>query len=194
MEGLDLVIRCGYDPQESINLFRHIKEELEEEVEEPFFFGTHPRLEDRIENCQAFLASDKREKGGLVNKEVFQKKTSGAVLINASLDLRQGRFRSALRGAEKYLSAEPKSSEGYCLLGKIYRQRNETRDTQKAEESLKKAITLDKSNAEPFRELGLVYYKGGEKRKAAKAFESYLKLSPKATDREYVKQYISQCK
>ncbi len=195
MEGIELVIKAGYDPRESPKVFQHLKKELEaEKVEEPFFFGSHPRLQDRIENYENFLKNDKRVKKGIVNSDGYRAKTSRAVLVNASLDLQGGRFQSALRGAEKHISMEPKSAEGYCLLGRIYREQGGKDDLRKAEENFRKAISLQNSYSEPFRELGLVYLKQGEKPKAAKAFESYLRLSPKASDREYVKQYISECK
>jgi predicted Zn-dependent protease len=195
MEGIELVIKAGYDPRESPKVFQHLKKELEaEKVEEPFFFGSHPRLQDRIENYENFLKNDKRVKNGIVNSDGYRAKTSRAVLVNASLDLQGGRFQSALRGAEKHISMEPKSAEGYCLVGKIYREQGGKADLRKAEENFRKAISLQNSYPEPFRELGLVYLKQGEKPKAVKAFESYLRLSPKAADREYVKQYISEYK
>ena len=195
MEGIELVIKAGYDPRESPQVFQHLKKELEaEKVEEPFFFGSHPRLQDRIENYENFLKNDKRVKKGIVNSDAYRAKTSTAVLVNASLDLQAGRFQSALRGAEKHISTEPKSAEGYCLLGRIYREQGGKDDLRKAETNFRQAISLQKAYPEPFRELGLVYLKQGEKPKAVKAFEAYLRLSPKASDREYVKQYISECK
>jgi len=74
-------------------------------VEEPFFFATHPQLQKRIENCKGFLAKLKQPAAqGIRNKEVFLDKTYQVILYNASLDLKAGRFRAALRGAEKYLT------------------------------------------------------------------------------------------
>jgi predicted Zn-dependent protease len=195
MAGIELVIKAGYDPHESPKVFQHLKKELEEEeVEEPFFFGSHPRLQDRIENYENFLRHHNRVTKGIVNSDVYRAKTSRAVLVNASLDLQAGRFQSALRGAEKHISIEPKSAEGYCLLGRIHRERGIKDDLRKAEANFRQAISLRKSYPEPFRELGLVYLKQGEKPKAVRAFQAYLRLSPKASDREYVKQYIAEAK
>jgi predicted Zn-dependent protease len=195
MEGIKLVIKAGYDPREAPKLFKHIQEELEEEeLEEPFFFGSHPRLQERIENYEEFLKTNAPKKRGIVNEKVFRKRTSRLVLENAVLDLQEGRFQSALRGTDKYLSVWPKSSRAYCFRGKVYRQRGENGDLEKAKKDLRKSISLNRSNAEAMRELGIVYFKQGEKSNASKAFKSYLKLSPKAADREYVKEYIAQCK
>lgn len=58
MEGLKLMVKAGYDPREAPKLFIHLKKELEEEkIKEPFFFGTHPRLQERIENYESLLVT-----------------------------------------------------------------------------------------------------------------------------------------
>ena len=54
--GFSLMTNAGYDPEESPKLFVHIKKELEEEkIREPFFFGTHPRIRERIESYEKLL-------------------------------------------------------------------------------------------------------------------------------------------
>jgi predicted Zn-dependent protease len=195
MEGIKLVIKAGYDPREAPKLFKHIQKELEEEeVEEPFFFGSHPRLQERIENYEEYLRANSPEKKGIKNAKVFRKRTAKLVLENATLDLQEGRFQSALKGTDKYLSVWPKSSKAHYFKGKIYRQRGDKGDLEKAEKNLRKAIALNRSNAKAQKELGLVYFKQGQKSNAIRAFRSYLRLSPKAADREYVKDYIAQCK
>ena len=154
---------------------------------------SHPRLQDRIQNYEEFLRNNKLSKKGIVNRKVFRKKTARVVLDNGFLDLKEGRFQSALRGGEKYLSIWPKSARGHYLLGSVYRQRGEKGDLEKAEKYYWKAISCNSSYASAHKELGLIYFKQGKKSKAKKAFQKYLRLSPKAADREYVKEYIAQC-
>ena len=92
--GLDLTVKANYDPREVLNLFELLKQEIEiEGIEEPYFFGTHPNVQQRIENVNNWLAEKYRGKiTGIKNTDVFQSKISRLVLDNARLDLRQGRF------------------------------------------------------------------------------------------------------
>jgi predicted Zn-dependent protease len=195
MVGLKLMMDAGYDPREAPMLFRHLKDELEEEKAiEPFFFGSHPRLQDRIDNYQNYLESNKISQDGFVNTKIFRRKIARVIFDNAFLDLKAGRFVSATRGAEKYLSIYPKSSQGHYLVGEIYRQTGNTEDFKRAEVYYRKAISLNSSYPQAFKGIGLLYFKQGQKSKAGKAFRSYLKLSPQAADLAYIKEYISQCK
>jgi predicted Zn-dependent protease len=195
MVGLRLMMDAGYDPREAPKLFRHIKDELEEEkVEEPFFFGSHPRLQERIDNYQNFLESNKNSQTGIVNTKIFRRKIARVIFDNAFLDLKAGRFQSATRGAEKYLSIYPKSPQGHYLLGEICRQKGDTEDFKKAEVYYRKAISLNSSYPKAFKGIGLLYFKQGQKSKARRAFQSYLRLLPQADDMAYVKEYINQCK
>jgi len=64
MVGIKLVVKAGYDAREAPKLFQHLKQEMEEdEQEEPFFFGSHPRLAERSENYNDFLGKRGTESG-----------------------------------------------------------------------------------------------------------------------------------
>ena len=118
-EGLALVSKAGYDPGEAIRFFEHLKHELDtENLEESLFFGVHPRISKRIENCEIELKRNRQRKNkDLLNQEVFLEKTRGAVLFNAFLDLKAGRYETARRGAKKYLALKNDDARVYYLLG-----------------------------------------------------------------------------
>jgi predicted Zn-dependent protease len=193
--GFGLVVRAGYDPREAPRLFEHlIKELAEEKIREAFFFGTHPKLRDRIENYKSLLTTRYQgKKPGIKNTEVFLAKVHKAILDNAFLDLKAGRFYTAQRGAEKYLNIKPNDPRAYYLLGEISRQRKKGNDTDRARAYYKKALSIEPSYPDPFRAIGLLYYKEGKKTLAKVSFESYLSLSPHAPDKAYIKQYLAQC-
>jgi predicted Zn-dependent protease len=194
-EGLRLMIHAGYNPREAPKLFHHIRAELEEEgTEEPFFFGSHPRLKDRVDNYEQFLKDLPDPKKGVDNADIFRRKVAGAILDNASLDLKAGRFKSAQRGTAKYISVKPRDARGHYLMGEIFRQRADRGDMQEAKEYFQKSISLDASYPEPHKGIGLLYFKSGQKVLAEKAFRSYLRLAPKASDRSYIEDYLAQCK
>jgi predicted Zn-dependent protease len=195
-EGFKLIAEAGYDPKEAPKLFMHLKKELEEEKrKEPFFFGTHPKIVERLENYEILLkAKSQEERGGIQNTEIFLRKTCTVILDNARDDLKAGRFEIAERGVEKYLKIKSESAEAYCLLGDIRRQRGEGNDVETAKEYYQKAISINSSFPESYKGIGLIHYKRGEKTPAKKALEFYLSLSPQAVDRAYIEEYIHQCK
>jgi predicted Zn-dependent protease len=194
-EGFKRMVNANYDPTEAPKFFLHLKEELEEEKrEEPFFFGTHPSLNDRLESFETLLKDHaQKQQESIQNTEVFLRKISPVILDNARDDLKAGRFKMAERGVQKYLKIKSESAEAYCLLGDIHRQRGNENDIETAKGHYQRAITMNASYPDSYRGIGLIHYKRGEKALAKKALESYLSLSPQALDRAYIEGYIHQC-
>jgi Zn-dependent protease with chaperone function len=195
MEGLKLMVEAGYDPEEAPKLFTHLKKEIEEEKKkEPFFFGTHPRLQERVENYENFLKGQyKNRRGGMQNSEIFLEKIHKVILDNVHLDLKAGRYKVAERGIGKYLAIKSNDPKAYCFLGEIYRQKADKGDLEKAKEYYYKAISIDPSYPDSHKGMGFIHYKQGEKELAKNSLEQYLSLSPQAMDRSYIEEYIKQC-
>jgi predicted Zn-dependent protease len=193
--GLDLTVKANYDPREILNLFELLKQEIElEGIEEPYFFGTHPNVRQRIENVNNWLAEKYHGKiTGIKNTDVFQSKISRLVLDNARLDLRQGRYFVAQRAVEKFLAIKQDDARAYFLLGEIFRQRGRQDDAAAAIKNYEKSISLNPSFPEPHKAMGLIHYKDGEKGLAKKYFESCLLLSPETIDRAYIQGYLKLC-
>ena len=195
VEGMALVSAAGYDPREAIRLFGHLKREVKTEgLKEPLFFGFHPRLDKRIENCENFLIMRHQTgKKGFLNQDVFLEKTREVVLVNAFLDLKAGRYDSARRSAKKYLNLKENDARVYYLLGEIFKHKGATPERNKMISFYEKAISVDPIYPEPYRAIGLLHYKNEKWDLAKKAFESYLSLSPHIHDKEYILAYIQKC-
>lgn len=194
MVGIERVVLAGYDPREAPKLFDHIKQELTEEGEkEPFFFGSHPRLKERVGNYREFL-DEHTGTGGTVGAETFARRVAPAILENARLQLQAGRYEKAAAEAEKYVAARPKDPRGYFLLGEVRRQQGGEAELTAAAGYFQKALAADPAYADPYRAIGLLQLKSGRKKEAKKAFQSYLKLAPGASDRSYIEEYIAQCR
>jgi beta-barrel assembly-enhancing protease len=194
-EGLRLIVAAGYDAREGPRLFAHLQEQLREEKQsEPFFFGTHPALEERIANYRTRIAAQGLErKGGASNAEAFLAHTRTVVYENAVLDLRAGRFVAAERGARKFAGLDQASARGPFLSGEIARQRS-AGEWDKALDDYRRAVALDATYPDPYRAIGLILYKRGERSAAREAFERYLSLSPAAPDRAYIEAYLGSPK
>ncbi len=193
--GLDLAVKANYDPNEVLKLFELLKQENEiEGVEEPYFLGTHPKVQQRIENVNRWLAENNQGKiTGSKNTIKFQSRMSRLMLENARLDLRQGKFFIAQSTVKKYLSVNPDDAQAYFLLGEIFRQRGWKNDSVAAINNYEKSISLNPSFAESHKAMGLIHYKDGEKRRAKKYFESCLLLSPNTADKAYIQGYLKLC-
>ena len=193
--GLDLAVKANYDPREVLKLFELLQQEIEiESIEEPYFFGSHPNVQQRIENINNWLSEKYRGKiTGVKNKDEFQSRIFRLVLDNAYLDLRQGRFFVAQRTVEKFLAVKPNDARAYFLLGEIFRQRGRQDDAAAAIKNYEKSISLNPSFAEPHKAMGLIHYKDGEKLLAKQYFESCLLLSPDIADKAYIQGYLKLC-
>src|SRR5256884_5030877 len=117
-EGLDLMVRAGYDPTEAPKAFHEMKKELDrEKIKEPFFYSSHPRLQERIDNFESLTETTYRDRrGGTKNRDLFLKKIRLVVLEKARLDLKAGPFHTAPWGAAKHIALRPEHSEGYYVL------------------------------------------------------------------------------
>jgi predicted Zn-dependent protease len=194
-EGLDLMVRAGYDPTEAPKAFHEMQKELDEQkIKESFFYASHPRLQERIENFEASIKTTYRDqRGGARNADLFLKKTQRVVVENAQLDLKAGRFRTAQWGAEKGMAIQPKDPKAYYVLGEVLRQKAGDGDVQKAGQHYQTAIGLDPAYPDPHKGVGLIHLKRGEACLAKKSLQSYLALAPTASDRAYIDGYIRQC-
>jgi predicted Zn-dependent protease len=193
--GLDLLVKANYDPNEVLKLFELLKQENEiEGVAEPYFFGTHPKVQQRIENVNRWLAENNRGKiKGSKNTIKFQSRMSRIMLENARLDLQQGKFFIAQSTVKKYLNVNPDDAQAYFLLGEIFRQRGWKNDSVAAINNYEKSISLNPSFAESYKAMGLIHYKDGETHRAKKYFESCLLLSPNTADKAYIQRYLKLC-
>lgn len=191
--GLERMAAAGYDPQESPKLFQYLKRDLEEQkLDEPFFFGTHPKLVDRIEEFQEQVKDRYAARSGITNAETFRRVMQPLFLENAQMDLAIGRFQSAESGLVRYLARYPQDAQAHYWLGEVYRQRGEEPDRDKAVQAFENAIQVDPGFADPYRSLGTMWFKQENWKEAQSAFERYLALSPAATDKAFIENYVEE--
>jgi predicted Zn-dependent protease len=189
--GLRLTIQAGYDPSQAPKLFEYIQKELEErKIDEPFFFGSHPRLQERKENYTALLAREYAGKTGKKGDEEFAASIYPLLLDNAQMDLSLGRWSWAEEAIRRAMNITPADPSGHYHLGEMFRRRAQEKDLEQGEQSYRSALECDEAFAPAYRGLGLIYLKQGKKEEAQAAFARYLVLSPQAEDRAYIEQYL----
>lgn len=193
--GLGMMVESGYDVREAPKVFITMKRDLDEQkTDEPFFFGSHPRLQDRIDNYTSLVTGRYSSALSTMGTERFDGMIAGLLLDNASLDLSMGRTGSAARSMQRVLKVDSLNARAYFMLGECYRLRAGKANVDTAEKHYERAMACDSLFPPPYKAKGLILYKRGEKEAASEAFEDYLRLSPQADDRKYIEQYINEMK
>ncbi len=203
-EGFNMVRAQGYDVNESVKLFGHLKKFIkDEEIKVPFFFSTHPNVVTRIKSYEVLikengLAQTERKRN---NRDGYSRLIDQLLLDDFSLCLGKGMFKSGERVINKFLNKNPNDPKGYFYLGELCRQRQDhskkekkrdkAPDYVKAIEAYDKAIAINLRYADAFKGKGRICQKQGDIINAKSAFQKYLELNPQADDREYLEQFIS---
>ena len=191
--GLELMVAAGYDPREAPRLFKHLKKDLEEQkIAEPFFFGSHPRLQERIDNTNFLLETTYSGVRGFTGVNTFNANISALLLVNTESDIAVGRFISGRKSIDKYIALHPNRAEGHFYLGELYRQRGEGTDADLALASYTAAVRCDPAHPAAYKGIGLVCYKQNRREQARNAFQTYLRLNPTADDAPYIRRYLRE--
>ena len=186
--GYQRLINAGYSAKEAAKTFEHLIAEIKAlDINEPFFFASHPKLQDRVDN---FNELSKDAINGQTGYESFLSATRSLRLYTLQEDLDAYRYKQlilVLADAQRRREYPPEAS---FYLGEAYRLRAEDGDLEKAEREYTLSIELSSKFAPAFRALGLLRYKRAQKSLAAPLFRRYLDLAPDAPDRDYIEAYM----
>lgn len=186
--GYQRLVAAGYSARESIRTFEHLQAEIKAgDIKEPFFFASHPKLQERIESFQALV---QRADNGEVGRERFIEATGGLRLAALAADLAAFRYKQiilVLAQPERRREYPPEAS---YYLGEAYRLRNEAGDEAAAQREFEIAIETAPQFAPAYRALGLLRFKRGQTEDARRRLRRYLELAPDAPDRGFVEYYL----
>lgn len=189
--GYARLVQAGYNPQEAHKVFQHLADEVRVlGVAEPYFFSSHPKLVERIDEFKRLSAQ--HAGGGRVGSKSYNSIMNPIRLDALRKDVGQDRFKSVILVMEDSEMRRHYPAAGYFYLGEAYNRRDEENDRGKALEAYKKAEKLSPDFVSTYMRLGTHYMKKGNKEKARHYFSRYLSLAPaNARDRDYVQQYLS---
>lgn len=186
--GYQRLVAAGYSAKEAPRTFEHLIAEIKAlEINEPFFFASHPKLQERVDN---FGELSKNASNGQVGHQPYVLAIKNVRLFSLQEDLQAYRYKQlilVLSDPERRREYPPEA--GY-YLGEAYRLRGKEGDLELAKREYTLSIEAAPSFGPAYRALGLLHYKQGEKGLAAPLFKRYLELSPEATDREYIEAYL----
>lgn len=202
--GMERLVEAGYDPKEGPRVFERLREERGDGGSvEVFFFGSRPRLAERVETATRLLRTrytgEAADPHRTVNTPDFSHRLRGVVRENALLELRAARFGAAKAQLDRVLAETPEDPIAHLYSGDLYRlqaQRAGSREDRKrlgglARERYEHAAELDPTFADPFRQLGLLFYQLEELDRAREAFRRYLTINPEAPDTRRIEEYLA---
>jgi predicted Zn-dependent protease len=206
-EGLERLVQAGYDPREAPKVFQLLQGESGDRgAVETFFFGSHPRLQERIDATSILVqqqyASLPAEPARLRNTEEFDLRMRTVVRENAYEDVRMGRFALARKQLDRVLALTPNDPMAQLYYGDLHRLQGQRarsvadKDAEggRALQRYERAAELDPTFPDPYRQLGFLYYQQKDMAKARTAFEKYLELKPDAPDARRIKEYLVELK
>jgi predicted Zn-dependent protease len=190
--GFEYLASAGYDRADGVRVFAVLREELASEgIEEPFLFGSHPRLAERTES---YLEMLRRDPGGAGerNEEAYRAAIQQALLVNAALDLEIGRPKLAAAAVRRHLALAPGSANGWYWNGEIARRRRSEAALDEAEQHYRHAVALAPLHPHALRALGLLLRERRREAESRALLHRYLDAAPGALDRELVAGYVAQ--
>jgi predicted Zn-dependent protease len=165
--------QIGYDAREGIRVFEHLAAELEaSEIKEPYFFSTHPRLAERVENLKRLGAES--APAGRLDAEPYRRHFAKLRLGIFEADLalhRPGSVLAALKEGKRTTDYPP---EVHYYLGEAWRLRGRDGDSDKAEESYRESLAKAPDFALAHYSLGLLAYKRKQWQSARESFAAFL--------------------
>jgi len=201
--GFLKVEAAGYDLAESPRVYEKLNEDRgDTRKAEAFFFGSHPRLGERIENSRRYVSSHAKAErpAGSRDASIFERRIRPVVRDDARLNLEAGRLALAEEELARVRRWMPDDPELPWLFGHLRQlQAAQESDPQRQEQlraeaidSLRTAVRLDVERPSPHRELGLLLYEEKDYRGACRELRHFLELASDGDDEEPIHDTVDQ--
>jgi predicted Zn-dependent protease len=199
--GFAKLAAAGYDLHQAPKVYQVLYDDRgDSRKAEAFFFGSHPRLSERIDVTKRYVAEhaaavpaslrlDRAERDA-----AFARAIRPVVRDDARLNIEMGRLTLAedeLRRVRDWMPEDPETHvlRGRLRLAQLAGEKSpgaQDKLRTEAETAFRKAIELDGDRPEPHRELGLLLRDRQDYRGACVQLRRYSQLDPEAEDVEEV--------
>ena len=208
----------GYDVAQAPAVYELLKDNHGDSSNaEVFFFGSHPKLDNRIENAKTWIAQNP----GAVDAESdfgsdtgsdaevdevgaeaderharFLRRIRPVVRDDARLNIEIGRLELAEDQLTRAFEGMPEDPEVHDLFARLYLAQADARPDEadalraSAYKAIHESIRLDPDRPRPHRRLGLLAYDDGDFQTACVQFRQYVEIAPDAGDIERIRDYV----
>jgi len=193
--GFQQAVSLGYDPQAGVRIWTSmLKEERATKLPRPApIFASHPRTAERLQDITASAAA--MPAGDyLTNRDAYRSAMRPFLVHWLDAELSRRIYGASIQLLADSLAIASADSQGTYTyyLAEAYRRRNQGDDRTVARGLYETAITHPDTPADVWREHGLALREAGRNREAAEALRRYLERTPRAPDRAFVQQYLSE--
>jgi predicted Zn-dependent protease len=203
--GFAKLAAAGYDLHQAPKVYQVLYDDRgDSRRAEAFFFGSHPRLTERIDVTERYVAAhagaappaaDHAERAA-----AFARAIRPVVRDDARLNIDMGRLALAedeLRRVREWMPEDPEThfQKGRLRLAQAAAEKRpeaQERLRTEAENSFREAIELDGDRPEPHRELGLLLRDRQDLHGACVQLRRYTQLAPEAEDGEKIDGLIGE--
>lgn len=193
--GLLRMRKAGYSLVEFRGLFMKLKRHIQDEkINEPFFFSTHPRLAERIDNYNRIVGSDSVQQ---VHRPalpgVFNARIRDILLYEASSCLDAGKLAVTRNLASKVAAIDSCPVAAFLLLGDTEQKGGSDTLGTRTLSWYEKAVGCDTAGGQSVMKLGMFYYSQGRYPEAAEKLGGFLSRNPVSPYRPMLEKYLLRC-
>ena len=204
---------AGYQTAEAPRLYELLLADRGDSgATETFFFGSHPRLTERVADARSWVAAHPAAEAGDAtaggppaaltadDPGDFARRLAPLVRDDARLNLDLGRLELAREETDRALAALPGDARTHYLVARLKLVDAAAAPAPEvargldadARAALEEALRLDPGLAEAHRDLGLQLDRAGEFTRACAELLRYLQLAPDADDGEEVSNHLDE--
>ena len=199
--GFRKMSAAGYDLRQAPKVYQVLLDDRGEPKRmEAFFFGSHPRLSERVEDTKKYLAAHPAANAGNAadDSNAFARLLRPVIRDDARLNLDLGRLKIAEGELDRARALMPEDPETHFLRGRLRLAQaaagadpaGQRQLRRQAEDAFLQSIALDPHRAAPHRELGFLLYEREQLADACVQLRRYAELAPEADDLEHVEDRI----
>jgi Zn-dependent protease with chaperone function len=195
--GLVRMKQSGYPAVAFRDLFVILKTWIEHyNINEPYFFATHPAIEERINNFYQLSGQDTLEDtSDQYNAREFNRYIHPVLLFDGTLKIAAGDLTAAEEDFSRVLSIDSTCAEALCNLGTITRLRSDEFSSHVVKWYTRSMnATTNPESSQACCELGMYYYKFGLVDSAAVWLQQYKINNKTSPYLPIIEDYISRCK
>jgi beta-barrel assembly-enhancing protease len=208
MGGFHKLEAAGYDLAQASRVYELLLDDHGEPKKmEAFFFGSHPRLTERIENARSYAAArpeahpvtHEEEPEAEAGDEAFLRRIRPVVRDDARLNLELGRLVLAESQLERARAWMPEDPEVFFLTGRLRLAQADGRADEEgtalreeAEAAFRETLAWAPDHTGALRELGLLLYQRQDFEGACVAFREYVAVASQAGDVGRIRDYLRE--
>ena len=191
VQGFARLKRAGYDVRESPKVFEHLIAEIKaEDIKEPYFFASHPKLVERVENMKKLSAGAASRRRRHLERELCADDGAGAPGQSGEACCRRT-GEECTDHAQRSRAPGGAAAAGAVLPGRgLSPARRGWRSSSAPKRPISRQSQPCPNSLRATAAMGVLRMKANHYVDAQKYLERYVELAPSAPDLKYVESYL----